>query len=66
MPNQIDIVDAFHNKYSDDIFDLYEDIEKKCHTVSNILNCAQYNNNIKGDFLDFILYSIKSDCIIKK
>jgi len=66
MPSEKEIVDCFEFKYFNKLMDIYESIEKDCHLSTNILNDSNLNINIKSDFMDLILYSIKSNSIFKK
>ena len=66
MPTELEIVEHFDYKYFDELMNLYESIEQDCHFMSDILNSSYLNINIKSEFIDLILYSIKSNSIFKK
>ena len=66
MPTELEIVENFDSKYFDKLIDLYENIENDCHFMSDILNVSYLNKDIKSEFIDLILYSIKSNSIFKK
>jgi len=66
MPTELEIVENFDSKFFDKLIYLYENIENDCHFMSGILNVSYLNKDIKSEFIELILYSIKSNSIFKK